>query len=84
MTIKYLFRSTDTFLFPNDRTTKEGVVSIMPTSHDDEYEVEAIIGRRNNGGRVEYLIKWKGYSEEENTWEPDRILMMLRWKRQEH
>ena len=46
----------------------------MPTSHDDEYEVEAIVGRRNNGGRVEYLIKWKGYSDEENTWEPESNL----------
>lgn len=46
--------------------------NIMPTSQ--EYEVESIVGRRNNDGRVEYLIKWKGYSEEENTWEPESNL----------
>ena len=45
----------------------------MPTSHD-EYEVEAIVGRRNNNGRVEYLIKWKGYSDTDNTWEPESNL----------
>ena len=34
------------------------------------WEVEAVIGRRVHRGRVEYLIRWKGCSEEDNTWEP--------------
>ena len=34
------------------------------------YEVEKIIKRRIVRGRREYLIKWKGYSEKESTWEP--------------
>jgi hypothetical protein len=37
---------------------------------DDVYEVERIIDRRRNeGNKWEYLIKWAGYSEEENSWE---------------
>jgi hypothetical protein len=34
------------------------------------WEVEAVIGRRIHRGRVEYLIRWKGCSEDDNTWEP--------------
>ena len=45
----------------------------MPTSNK-MYEVEAVVGKRKKKGRVEYLIKWKGYSEFENTWEPESNL----------
>lgn len=33
----------------------------------DEYEVEKIMAVRV---KKEYLVKWKGYPEEESTWEP--------------
>ena len=36
----------------------------------DEFEVEAVLDRRiNQMGKTEYLIKWVGYSSDENTWE---------------
>ena len=37
---------------------------------DFYWEVESVVGRRVHRGRVEYLIRWKGCAEEENTWEP--------------
>jgi transposase InsO family protein len=37
---------------------------------EDEYEVEAILGRRQRRDRVQYLVKWKGYEVKESTWEP--------------
>ena len=37
-----------------------------------EYEVEEILNSRM-GGR-EYLVSWKGYPAEENTWEPSANL----------
>lgn len=38
---------------------------------DKEYEVEAILDCRKRQNRVQYLIKWKGYSPEDNSWEPE-------------
>ena len=34
------------------------------------YEVEKILDKRGRGRMAEYLIKWRNYGEQENTWEP--------------
>jgi hypothetical protein len=37
---------------------------------DDVYEVEELLDRRQNeNNQWEYLVKWRGYGEEENSWE---------------
>jgi chromodomain-containing protein/integrase-like protein len=36
----------------------------------DEYEVEQILDKRESNGTTEYLVKWKDYAHDENTWEP--------------
>jgi hypothetical protein len=36
----------------------------------EEYEVEAILSHRRHRGRIQYLVQWKGYGPEANTWEP--------------
>ena len=35
-----------------------------------QYEVEEILDSKREKGGWEYLIKWKGYGPEHNTWEP--------------
>jgi len=35
-----------------------------------EYEVETIRNRKVINGEIYYLLKWKGYEEKYNTWEP--------------
>lgn len=36
---------------------------------DEEYEVEAIRDYRIHRGKEQFFVKWKGYKEEENSWE---------------
>lgn len=40
----------------------------------EAYEVEAIVGKRLKSGRTEYLLKWKGHSIEDASWEPKSTL----------
>ena len=48
-----------------------GQLSTAPTENKDEYEVESILAHRSlQGGKKKYLVKWKGYTFEECTWEP--------------
>ena len=47
---------------------------IQPVNDTQEYEVETILDTRINKGQREYLIKWEGCDDSENTWEPTKNL----------
>lgn len=44
------------------------VDEILDIEDDDEWEVEAILDKRTTRGKVEYLVKWRGWTGEP-TWE---------------
>ncbi|XP_071697512.1 chromo domain protein LHP1-like [Rutidosis leptorrhynchoides] len=39
------------------------------------YEIESVRKKRSRKGKVQYLIKWRGWPETANTWEPVENLM---------
>jgi len=38
---------------------------------DEEYEVEEVCGKKRIDGDLYYFVKWKGYPDASNTWEPE-------------
>ncbi|XP_064409473.1 chromodomain Y-like protein [Latimeria chalumnae] len=43
---------------------------------EELYEVEKIVDKRKNKkGKTEYLVRWKGYDSEDDTWEPEQHLV---------
>ena len=42
---------------------------ILDADCEISYEVEAILDSRYHNRRLEYLVNWKGYGPEENTWQ---------------
>ena len=62
-------------LTPYHETSEHGPNYIKPPpeliNNQEEYEIEMISAHKQKGKQWLYLIKWKGYGSNENTWEPE-------------
>ena len=60
------------------KTTISSKNTVVEASDDDDdetlYEVEKILNKRKRSGEVQYLVKWLGYSQTDNSWEPQENL----------
>jgi hypothetical protein len=45
-------------------------VTLTEDTQEPLYQVESIVDCQEIEGQTMYLVKWKGYSHKENTWEP--------------
>ena len=55
-------------------------LEVAEIGEDEIYEVEAILSSRTKGKkgkRTEYLVKWLGWPDETNTWEPTSNLNLV-------
>ena len=55
------------------KRTPERLPAVVTPQGEEEYEVEEILASGLTGGRnpkIKYKVKWKGYGDAEQTWEP--------------
>ena len=49
------------------RRRRENSSNSDESESENEFQVEAILDKRTKGKKVQYLLKWKGYSDADNT-----------------
>ena len=59
---------------------REGVVTPEPEDieGEEEWEVEEILDERVRKGKTEYYVRWKGFNEAYDTWEPEEHMRNAR------
>lgn len=61
-------------LEPALKNAKLSPVRLKEESKDPEYDVKKVLDKQDINSKPHYLIKWLGYKNSENTWEPETNL----------
>jgi len=76
-----LYKPNDPALFPNREPERPPPVVV---EGEEEFTIEHIVEERKVGRGKQYLVRWKGYPESDNSWEPARALQdteaLARWE----
>ena len=51
------------------------VAEVKTTDMDNVFQAEEILNERKKRNKIEYFVKWKGYSSKLNTWEPKKNIL---------
>ncbi len=54
---------------------KKKLNKVISQLFKDIYEVELLLDERTKNGKKEYLVKWKNYSLDSSTWEPEENIL---------
>ncbi|XP_062138645.1 heterochromatin protein 1 [Drosophila sulfurigaster albostrigata] len=53
---------------------EDDIVENEDDNEETEFEVEAIVGHKSKRGESFFLVRWKGYGKDEDSWEPEAEL----------
>ena len=56
------------------KSVEEKVLIVTLITGKEEYEIDRILCHRGSPSQRSFLIQWKGYSTEEDSWVPERDL----------
>ena len=54
---------------------KSSIRKVKKKEGKDVYILDRIVGKRKHKNRIEYLIKWKGFDDSDNTYESRKELL---------